>query len=91
MKNENQSGFALVELVLIVFVVAALSFVAIKVMNKNSTTKNAKTIPVASQITMPSKIQSKGDVTQSIKSLDATPIANNLDPNQFDSSISSIL
>ena len=91
MKYKNQSGFALVELVLVVVVVAALSFVAIKIMNKSSTTKSAATTPVATNVALPSKIQSKGDITQSIKSLDATPIDSKLNPNQFDSTISSLL
>jgi Tfp pilus assembly protein FimT len=91
MQNEKQSGFAFVELVLIIVVVAALSFVAIKVMNKSFTTRSTATTPVAAQVTMPSKIQSKADVNLSIRSLDATPINNKLDPNQFDSSISSLL
>lgn len=86
MKNKDQSGFALVALVLIVVVVAALSFVAIEAINKN-----AATTPVASQVTLPSKIQSKGDINQTIKSLDATPIDSKLDSNQFDSDIRSLL
>lgn len=91
MNYKNQSGFALVELVVIVVVVAALSFVSLKVVNKSSGDNKASTTPVVAQVTLPSKIQSKGDVSQSIKALDTTPINSKLDPNQFDSSITSLL
>ena len=91
MKDKNQSGFVVVELVLIVVVIAALSFAAIKVLHKEAPDKVAVTTPVASQVALPSKIQSKGDVSQSIKSLDATAIDSKLDPSQFDSSIKSLL
>lgn len=88
MKINNQKGFAVVEIAIIIVIVAAISYVAFKVINKNS-----KTSPTLSstQAVLPSKIQSKADISLTIKALDDTPISNKLNPDQLNSSISSLL
>ena len=90
LKNNNQAGFALVEAVLIVVILGAVGFIGYKVMNRTqSTTSGGAT--TQTQASLPSKIQSKADVTKSVKALDSTPINSQLDPSQLDSNISSLL
>lgn len=93
MKNsKSQSGFAVIELAIVIVVLAALAFVGFRMMNKSSDTKASTTVSTSTaQTALPATIQTKGDVSQSIKSLDSTPIDNKLDPSQLDSSISSLL
>lgn len=91
MKNKNQSGFAVLELVLIVAVLALVGFAGYKVMNKQSTSKSASVATTPTQASLPTQIKTNADVSQSIKSLDATPIDSKLDPTQFDSSINALL
>jgi cell division protein FtsN len=87
-RSNNQHGFAALELILIAVVVVFIGFISVKVFKKPTATK---TTVVSSQVTMPTKIQSKADVSQSIKALDAAPIDSKLDPNQLNGSINSLL
>lgn len=87
--SKNQNGFAVIEVAIIIVVVALLSFVALRVMNKDNNKTDFGTI--VPQASLPVKIHTKDDVSKSIKALDGQPIDSQLDPSQLDGNISSLL
>lgn len=91
LSNKNQSGFTVVEVALILVVVGIVGFVGYRIIKKSPTSQSANSAVPASQVSLPSKIQSKADVSKSIKALNATPIDNKLDPSQLDNDMSSLL
>jgi len=82
MKRSN-SGFSIVELVIILATVGVIGAIGYQVYHDHQT----KTAAVA----IPSKIQTKSDLKQAASSLDSQNIDKSLDPTQLDSDVKSLL
>lgn len=90
--RSNQNGFGALELFVIAIFVTLVAFVGYRVVNsKKSSTVTTTTSNTVTQIAVPKKISTKTDANIASKALDQTPIDTQLDPNQLDSSIKSLL
>lgn len=90
--RSNQNGFGALELFVIAIFVTLVAFVGYRVVNsKKSSTVATTTSNTVTQIAVPKKISTKADANIASKALDQTPIDTQLDPNQLDSSIKSLL
>lgn len=88
--RKNQRGFALAELLILAVVVVVIAVIGFKVINKPSDLANGSSTS-NSQTALPSKISSKADARKAAKALDSQPIDSQLNPNQFDANIKSLL
>ncbi len=86
----NQAGFEAVGVLAVILVVAVIGFAGYKVMHMN---KAADSQQQASQPGVPAKIQTKADLTQTGKSLDAASgqLDSNLDDGSLDADMNAML
>ena len=91
MQNKKQQGFAVVELILVAFVLVAIGVVGFKIANKNKPLAGSNSPAATTHTSLPSKISSKSEVTKSIQAIDSTPINSKLDPSQLDGDLNSLL
>lgn len=87
---KSQRGFALAELLILAVVVVVIAVIGFKIVNKQSGLASDSSTD-SSQAALPSKISSKADARKAAKALDSQPIDSQLNPNQFDASIKSLL
>lgn len=97
--RKQQSGFAVLELLLVVVIVAAIVVVGLWVYNRNksgtetadNTTQNSQTqSPVANNVSAAPQISSASDLDKALATLNANnpSTANTSDQNQLDSQTS---
>ncbi len=90
--RNNQDGFGAIELFVVAIFVTLIAFMGYRFLNSNkSSTASSKTNITATQIAVPKKISSKADANTASKALDQSSVDSQLDPNQLDSSIKSLL
>lgn len=97
----NQAGAAHLVAILAVVVVVAVAFAGYRVMQANQTANDAVTTSAkktasspSSSVTSadaPAKIETKADVQQAAKTLDADALESDLDPAQLDADLNSLL
>ncbi len=89
----DQKGSGHIVLIMSVFVLSVVGFAGYRVMKsqstKNSPSSSATTVSSATGI--PSKISTKAQAKQAIKTLDNEPIDKTLDSSQLNSELSSVL
>jgi predicted negative regulator of RcsB-dependent stress response len=90
-KFSNQRGFSVVAVVLIIVVLGVVGLVGYKVANHQKGVSTAAATSTATIVSAPSSIKSKADVQQAVNSLNTDQSDQQLDPNQFNSSISKLL
>lgn len=88
--HRNQTGASHVVAVLVVVLVAVISFAGYRVMQASKDTASTPTNSTVAT-TEPAKIQSKADVTATTKALDSDTSDANLDPSQLDGDLNSLL
>ena len=90
-KSSNQTGFTVLELLIVLVILSVIGLVGLKVVNSNATLSST-TSGVATQTTkIPTKITSTADLQQASTALDQTQIDSQLDPTSLDTSIKSLL
>jgi len=89
MKKLNQTGASHLVALVGVLVIAILAFGAYRVLNANKTPASSAT--TAATTAVPGKIQSKADVDQATKSLDSENVDGDVNPNQLNDDINSLL
>lgn len=91
----KQHGFSIIEVIVIlvgIAVVGTVGYVAIKNFSSASKPTTASTTSTAQTTSAaPTKIQSKSDVQQTIKSLNNDQSDKDLDPSQLDSELTKLL
>lgn len=91
MKKLNQTGASHIVALVGVLVIAVLAFGAYRVMNANNTKNPATESATAATTATPATIQSKADVDQATKSLDSENVDGDVNPNQLNDDINSLL
>lgn len=90
--RKNQSGFSVVELVIILLVVGALAFVGYMVYNRqqdDKTTVNDTSQSVATDdVPSAPEIKTTGDLDKASATLDQVDVDSNNDSSQLDSELS---
>ena len=90
MKTPNNQGFALLEVFVMLVFVSIVGFVGYSIAHTKSVHESAVITP-AKTVSVPAKITSKLDVSNTATALDQTPIDTSLDPAQLDNAINSLL
>lgn len=85
MKRAHNTGFSIIEMVVVVAVVSLIGFLGYTFYSKQQT-KVASTTPVATVPAAP-EINSAADLTTAEKALDSTANANSHDSAQLDSEL----
>jgi hypothetical protein len=91
MKKTSQKGIAHLSLLLLLVVIAVVAFAGYKVAKNHDQIKPSvsTTAPAASSPTQ--TIESQGDLNNAESTLDNTNLDSNLNPNDYDQDINSLL
>ena len=84
----RQAGFEHVTIGIFIVVIVVVGFASYRVLRHKSNVPNQVTTP---QTPIPNKIQSKADIRQASKALDAQDVDKQLDPSQLDKNITDLL
>lgn len=84
----NQRGFEHVSVIVLVVVLGVVGFGGYYVMHAN---RDKTPVSQSSQVTAPATIQSKADLQQAGKALDADQNDNSLNESQLDADLNSVL
>lgn len=95
--RKQQSGFAVLELVLVVVIIAAIVVVGLRIHNRSKTTTTANTLPtnstqspVANNVSKAPPVNSTSDLDNALNTLNQNdpPTANSADSSQLSSQAS---
>jgi len=90
-KKLNQSGSLVVVILLAVTVIAVAGFVGYKVANNSSTETQVSSEPASSATAAKAEIKSSADVKKAATELETTNVDTQVNPDELDSDINSIL
>jgi Tfp pilus assembly protein PilV len=90
--KRNQSGIAHLGVLLLLLVVAVVAFAGYKVVQsrQNKTASNQTSTAVTTQ-NLNTPIKSTSDLNTAESTLNSQPVDNDLNPNQWDSDVNSLL